>query len=231
MKAFFADLLEEFSGTVFLEKVCKKFHYEKERIPELRAVAEEMLPWVRREAFWESRTSRVISGGQDESADTWYEDVVMSLGSGVDALQDIYQEKGLLSESYMLEALSSELLLEGYGAYNRSVKEKGDWHVARYHFPGSEENFPLEMVPVLLKSFNCPVGCNGAFGITPKKSVVFVAELTQDEQVRCESICAGCGNAQCPNRVENDPLRERMLARMADMPVNYGYGRIFGRPY
>lgn len=42
----------------------------------------------------------------------------------LDDLQESYHEKEQLSESYMLEALASELLLMGYGAYNRYVREK-----------------------------------------------------------------------------------------------------------
>lgn len=129
----------------------------------------------------------------------------------------------------MLEALASELLLMGYGAYNRYVRGKRNWHVARYHFPGSEENFPLKMVPELLKGFQYQITCNTAFCIIPKKSVVFVAELTRDEQIQCESICAGCRNVQCPNRVERDFPKGGMLARVADMSLNYGYSRIFGK--
>lgn len=231
MSLFFPDLLEDFLSPDFLVNVCRKFHYGEEQITELRAVAEEMLPWMHREAFWERRKSGVMDGQQAGAANGTYEDVVMSLGSGLDRLQEGYQEKGLLSESYMLEALASGLLLAGYGAYNRYVEENRDCHVARYHFPGGEEGFPLEMVSVLLKGFSGPVVCNGAFCMIPKKSVVFVAELTQDMQIRCGGICAGCHNVQCPNRVEEDPLRGRILARMADMPMNYGYSRIFGRPY
>ncbi|HBA47820.1 MAG TPA: hypothetical protein DCZ91_08485 [Lachnospiraceae bacterium] len=85
------------------------------------------------------------------------------------------------------------------------------------------------MVPELLKSFHCQITCNTAFCIIPKKSVVFVAELTQDEQIQCENICAGCHNVHCPNRAERDSLRGDMLARVADMPLSYGYSRILGK--
>ncbi len=229
MAGFFPDLLERFSGNAFLKGVCRKYHYGKGQEAELRAVAEEMLPLMQREAFWESRESDSFNGKQKETAGIAYEDVIMSLGSSLDSLQESYHEKERLSESYMLEVLASELLLMGYGAYNHYVREKRNWHVARYHFPGSEENFPLDMVPELLKSFHCQITCNTAFCIIPKKSVVFVAELTQDEQIQCESICAGCHNVYCPNRVERDFPRGDMLARVADMPLSYGYSRIFGK--
>lgn len=229
MADFFPDLLERFLGKAFLKGVCRKYHYGERQEVELRAVEEEMLPLMQREAFWESRESGSFNRKQKETAGAEYEDVIMSLGSSLDSLQESYHEKEQLSESYMLEALASELLLMGYGAYNRYVRGKRNWHVARYHFPGSEENFPLKMVPELLKGFQYQITCNTAFCIIPKKSVVFVAELTRDEQIQCESICAGCRNVQCPNRVERDFPKGGMLARVADMSLNYGYSRIFGK--
>lgn len=214
MAAFFADLLDDFRSPVFLEKVQVKFHYEETRLEELRAVAEEMYPLLCREAFWERkqaegqadkeiavrRIEEEASACRTSPLKTQYERVVMSLGAGVDALQERYSGQGHLSQSYMLEVLAGELLMQGYGAYNRHVAETTDRHVARYHFPGGEEGYPFEMLPDLLKGFTGQVTCNEAFCMIPKKSVVFVSELTQDEKVCCEGICAGCNNAHCVNR-------------------------------
>ena len=99
---------------------------------------------------------------------------------------------------------AGELLMQGYAAYNRYIAEHADWHVAGYHFPGGEEGFPLEMLPRLLEGYGPRVTCNEAFCILPKKSVAFVAELTQDEKVRCAGICAGCSQIRCPNRMGGD---------------------------
>lgn len=243
MAAFFADLLDNFRSPAFLERVRVKFHYEKTRLEELRVVAEEMYPLLCREAFWERkqaegqadeeiavrRIEEEASACRTSPSKTQYEQVVMSLGAGVDALQEHYSGQGHLSQSYMLEVLAGELLMQGYGAYNRYVAETTDRHVARYHFPGSEEAYPLEMLPDLLKGFQGQVTCNEAFCMIPKKSVVFVAELTQDEKVRCEGICVGCNSIHCANRVADDSRTKQLWARMADVPLSYGYSRIFGK--
>lgn len=203
MEKFFSDLLDGFLQPSFLETVQQKFHYEKTRLNELQAVAKQMLPLVKRDAFWERREDRSLSGETAEAAEVIYEDVAMTLGSGIDALQEEYHQKGMLSESYMLEVLAGELLMQAYRAYNRYVKEHTKWHVARYHFPGSEEEFPLAKLPQLLQGFSGRIDCNKAFCLSPKKSVIFVAELTQNQEVQCESICTGCGNIHCPNRMED----------------------------
>ena len=58
-----------------------------------------------------------------------------------------------------------------------------------------------------------------------------VEELTDEEidhiiEVRCEGICAGCGNVRCSNRMEENAQMER---RITDMSLTYGYQRIFGK--
>ena len=234
---FFPVLLEEFHSAEFLENVRRKFHFEEEHTDEIRKVAEEMLPVMQKEAFWESMPaewSDTVSlrqsapeeenaaGSRRKAAGTKYERVVISLGAGLDRLQEQYSEQGSLSKSYMLEALAGELLMESYAAYNRYVAETTDWHVARYHFPGSEEAYPLEMLPELLAGLTKRVTCNAAFCLIPKKSVVFVAELTQDESVQCEGICMGCHKMHCTNRIEDDFQTRRRM-------VHYGYSRIFGK--
>lgn len=224
MQAFFPELLDSFLGRDFIIKVCEKFHYEETDLSKLQAVAGEMLPLMRREAFWEVCAPWIWDCG--EKTDVICEGVVMTLGAALDCLQESYHKAGMLTESYMLEALAGELLLHGYKAYNSHVGKAEGWHVARYHFPGSEKSLPLEMLPHMLSRFSVQVSCNEAFCMLPKKSVAFLAELTQDEKVRCEGICAGCGNLRCSNRMEADV---RMGRNMTDLPLTYGYQRIFGK--
>ncbi len=165
---------------------------------------------------------------QSEAGNVIHEQVVMSLGNGVDCLQERYSERELLSQSYMIEILASELLLQGYAAYNHYIRDNTDWHVARYHFLGSEDDFPLEMLPDLLKEFTPLITCNSTFCMLPKKSVAFIAELTQDEKVKCRGICVGCDNLNCSNRMEDGGLIQKRLSVMTDIPLTYGYRRIFG---
>ncbi len=199
MAAFFADVLDGFLTPAFLEGVRKKFHYGDTLVVEFRTVAEEMLPLMRREAFWERKEASPQN--QKQTKGVVYEEVVLSLGSGVDCLQESYSQKGLLSQSYMIEVLAGELLMQSYNAYNHYIRHNTDWHVARYHFPGSEEEFPLEILPRLLKELTPQITCNSAFCMSPKKSVAFIAELTKDEKVHCEGVCVGCNNIGCSNRV------------------------------
>ena len=228
MAAFFSDVLDKFLLPTFLEGVRKKYHYGETQASEFQIVAEEMLPLMRDEAFWERKVSFEENQHQSEARSVILEQIVMSLGNGIDCLQERYSERELLSQSYMIEVLASELLLQGYAAYNRYIRKNTDWHVARYHFLGSEDDFSLEMLPNLLKELTPLITCNSAFCMLPKKSVAFIADLTQDDKVRCRGICVGCKNLNCPNRMADDSLVEKRLSVMTDMPLTYGYARIFG---
>lgn len=232
---FFPILLNEFLSPGFLEGVREKFHYGETLKAEFQAVAEEMLPLMRRDAFWErgkcSLQSRNLSeqtAGAPQDFDASEELVIMSLGEGLDNLQESYHVKGLLSQSYMLEVLADELLMKAYEAYNRYIDVNTGQHVARYRFPGSEKEFPLEKIPKLLEGMTKRITCNAAFCMSPKKSVVFIARLTTDEDIRCEGVCAGCGNLHCVNRIADDKAARRLIEKMTDLPLHYGYRRIFG---
>lgn len=225
MEGFFPKLLDEFISTDFLKKVRAKYHFDEEQTAQIQTVAEEMLPKIRKEAFWIRQESFSKTEWLSKDTDAAYENVAISLGNGVDLLQESYSEKGLLLESYIVEVLASELLMRGYDAYNRYVMKHTPYHVARYHFPGSEETLPLEILPRLLNDLTHKISCNSAFCMQPKKSVVFIAELTQDETISCKGICVGCSNTACPNRIEDDNLLRK---RMTDVPLTYGYSRIFG---
>lgn len=169
MESFFPALLEEFISSDFIENIRKKFHFDEEQAEQMEAVAKEMLPLVQGEAFYVRQTYSMGNKAFTPKHEATFESVAMSLGNGVDLLQESYVEKGLLLESYMVEVLAGELLIRGYDAYNRYIAEHTTQHVARYHFPGSEENLPLEMLPALLRNLTQKITCNAAFCMRPKK--------------------------------------------------------------
>lgn len=230
MEKFFDEVLDKLTTLDFLEMVRKKYHYNKDQFGELKMVAEQLLPLMRREACWgQGEFAAKLPEGIKSWTEGPYREVVLTLGEGTDLLQEEFTQKGLLSESYMVEALASELLLQGYAAYNQYVEAHTEFHVARYHFPGSGEELPIETLEGMPQRLDVPVRYNEAFCMIPKKSVAFVAELTLDKKIRCQGICVDCGSKSCPNRMEESLNLGRMIADMTDVPLSYGYSRIFGR--
>ena len=143
-------------------------------------------------------------------------------------------QNGFLTASYMIEVLSSELLLESYRAYTEWVVVHRNLHVARLHFLGSvagesgssekklNDRLQLENLPVLLWELQMPVTCNEAYCMIPKKSVVFYAELTKDAFTKCSGICLGCGRRDCPNRMEDKEMVPLRFADLSARPLCYG---------
>lgn len=225
----------------------KKYHYDPEEYSDLKKIAEQMEPCLETEAGWQDRDCEETFSKGERS----FLAVGITLGKEIDELQENYLQDGLLTESYMIEVLSSELLLKSYQAYTEWVAAHRELHVARLHFLGTEisgsdvsgsitldsedsdkklcNRLRLENLPTLLQELQLPVTCNEAYCMIPKKSVVFYAELTKDAFTKCAGICLGCGRRDCPNRMEekeNFPLR---FADMTDRPLSYGYARIFSK--
>ena len=247
MQPLFSEITALCRDEQFLHSVMKKYHYVQEEYFTLKQIAEQMVLCLETDAGWQDEDCEETFPEGEQS----FLAVGITLGKGIDELQEKYLKNGLLTESYMIEVLSSELLLKSYRSYTEWVAEHRKLHVARLHFLGSEirkseiteqetskseisegrleRRLRLENLPALLRKLQLPVTCNEAYCMIPKKSVVFYAELTKDPFTKCAGICLGCGRRDCPNRMEekeNFPLR---FADMTDRPLSYGYARIFSK--
>ncbi len=214
---FFETLTNRMTKSVFCREVSEKYHYSEAQFSTLKTVSDCMQKQLLQDA------------GKELAGWSWgglipLTPVCITLGPGIDSLQEVYLEQGLLSEAYMIEALSAELLLQAYPLWNRLLADRSGMRVRRYHFPGSDESCTLEKLPELLRELQVPVTCNEAYCLLPRKSVVFYAELTSEPGAVCEGICVGCGSLHCPNRLEKAPAPNDGMRR----PFTYGYGQIFG---
>lgn len=247
MQQLFSEITTLCRNEQFLHGVMKKYHYDPEEYPNLQQIAQQMVPCLETEAGWQDRDCEETIPPGERS----FLAVGITLGKGIDDLQEKYLRDGHLTESYMIEVLSSELLLKSYQAYTEWVAAYRDLHVARLHFLGSESpkagtpgsetmeartsdqklhnRLCLENLPTLLEELQMPITCNEAYCMIPKKSVVFYAELTEDAFTRCAGICLGCGRRDCPNRMEERETFPLRFADMTDRPLSYGYARIFSK--
>lgn len=131
MDGLFRKLTEECRKTGFLETVLEKAHYEPEDRELLWSVLEQVLQCMEGEACWSARAIGDREAGVQA--------VVMTLGAGVDQLQEKMLAEGKLTEAFMVEVLGSEILLLAYTAWNAWVKEHTDFVVKRYYFLGAGE--------------------------------------------------------------------------------------------
>lgn len=221
MRPFFQNLVECMTEDLFLQEFSRKYHYDEEQMTLLKEVSFAMQLNI----CADNKTGKAgWACGEDREVQC---PVCITLGPGVDALQETYLNTDRLTEAYMVETLGSELLLKSYPQWNEQIAAQGRYRVKRYYFLGSEEKYPIETLLALLESLQVPITCTSAYCMLPKKSVAFYAEFTERDEHFCEGICAGCNSPNCPNRMEKRH-GSAWDTDMTDRPFTYGYQRIFG---
>lgn len=201
----FEQLLSRCQQADFIEEAARKNGYGREDLPELSRIAGEV---VRESGRKGSFTSKLL---QEEAEGKRPVTVsVLTLGEGVDRLQDRYRERENMTAAYMAEVISNEILMKSYEAYDRMLAETTDYRVKEFHFPGSEEAYPLSDIGKILDMLYAPVQCLTSFCMVPRKSVVFYAELTREKGNVCRSVCQTCEKRSCPYRREGNRKGEQI---------------------
>lgn len=127
--------------------------------------------------------------------------VIVTLGEGVDELQNQYTQQERLTESYMTECVGMELLRTAYEqAAERIHAYTGRW-MSDFEFIGDRIPFTyMEEMFKLLKPQE--VNYNQAYMLTPKKTVVFLTDLCAERKDSYCHICDACSCLTCPDRKE-----------------------------
>lgn len=167
----------------FLQQVLEKYHYTSQDMELLGRVASDM-----RSCIKDQERFAVVLG------DSWA-DVVVTLGEGLDFLQEKYTRQEELMKQWMLESISAELLMQEYPEINRIIESQTGLHVAGLHFWGSEEEYPLEKTPQILQQFSTiRVKTTQDYCLLPSKSVLYRCELSKAAKtdLRCSNVCRNC---------------------------------------
>lgn len=261
-------MIEQQNIEEFIDAVAEKYHFNEDDKDELLKVYEQMVlcmgPYASYRLNQKVTGLRIIDDSQAAI-------VAMTLGVGVDRLQDRYMRAEKLEQAYMLECISNELLLKMYSEFNKSYARFHRRYVQRYVFIGTE--IPLTNIPKILdeikgrrvdkkaqeeksKTVNSEVEMGSEvsakivdsneiianeYGVlTPSKSVVFYAILSENPDQACEGICVGCDSIRCENRISEEThmgmtaisqegTEDRVIYPDSIKPnLNYGFQRIFG---
>ena len=109
--------VEQPNKDAFIEQVMRKYHFSTEEKEALQQVYEKVRTYMAPYAIYRinTRMRGVPLLDAEQSAL-----VAMTLGEGVDRLQEYYEREHALSESYMVECVANELLLQMYADFNQS---------------------------------------------------------------------------------------------------------------
>lgn len=235
--------LEQKNFAGFLDTVISKYHFDQQDRDEIARVYEQMQLCMAPYAIY--KINQRVTGINDiDNGQTAL--VAMTLGAGVDRLLERYEKTGKLQQAYMLECISNELLLKMYTEFNSSYSRFHRRFIVKYHFIGND--IKLEKIPNLLEDLygrkesqdkiveDDSIFSNDCGVLTPSKSVIFYALLSDNPATVCEGICMGCGNVDCENRMREQIANTGKRNKKDDIKkvaptaatYNYGYQRIFG---
>lgn len=234
----------------FIKEIINKYHFEPEAENDIISVYEKMQSCMKPYAVY--RMNQRDTGIKDiDSRQSAI--VAMTLGKGIDSLEEQLTDAGKLDEAYILECIAAELLLTMYGDFNKEYAKFHRRYVERYVFIGEE--IPVTEVPKLLKEvkgvkeaantsihvekengqstegfaedeesnktendntendntenektgieYEDDITANEYGVLTPSKSVVFYAILTENPKQICEGICSSCKNVNCENMIKD----------------------------
>lgn len=232
--------VEQSNREAFIDRVVEKYHFSVEDRESLLLVYDKVRSYMAPYALYRinNRMRGVPLIDKEQSAI-----VAMTLGEGIDRLQDYYEKRNELSESYMVECLASELLLQMYAEFNQNYPKFHRRYIKRYVFIGEE--LPLSMMQSLLDELygkneesntdKMEITANPYGVLMPSKSVVFFAILSDNPSQKCQGICQNCGNIECENHMREinqiqtrTKCEEEACTILTPQQLNYGYQRIFG---
>lgn len=218
---------------------AEDWHFDRGAFPEFQEMYRALLPLIKTQidVAWEPDADRAAADGREtpvtDQSSTGFRYMegqpaycAVTLGAGIDRLQERCSHSGDVSGAYMLECLGSVLLQKAYDIVDELLRENTGLFVQRYIFPGDGE-LPLSENGRILRYIreagdareagrssdsvrvgksageernpNSPaVFCNESYVLMPQKSVVFVAVLGADRTDR--HLCDACPSLTCPNR-------------------------------
>ena len=175
-------------------EICMRYHFREEDLDTVRRIGS-LTEQSAEPVFYYD-----IFGECGEAGDTAA--VIVTLGNGVDMLQDGYTERERLTDAYMVECIGMELLKEAYGqAAERIHVHTGRW-ISGFSFVGDAVPFPY-MERIFDRLAPDAVSFNQAYMLTPKKTVVFLTELCTERRNSYCHVCADCSYLACPCRTEH----------------------------
>lgn len=215
-------------------KLQKRYHFLPEDKEKLMGLYQAILPLTEARAYY------VWKECNDKIAYENYGIFFVTLGEGIDELQEVYIRKQCLTEAYMTDCIGLELLMKAYEELIKHVqRETGKW-AAKIDFLG--DTYPIELLPELYQDFadKIEVKYNQNFILSPSKSVVFLLPMHEEKKGNPCHICDSCSNVFCLFRQGEEgkegsrfEKRLRLLIQAKQQKLksdrgSYGIQNIFG---
>lgn len=199
-----------------LEVLISQFHFPKEDKNKLSFMYETVLTLLDGMIIYDNAKGKI------ESIE--YEDffvAIVTLGSGVDELIELYLAHEKVYEAYIVDCIGLKLLSKGYEILVREVENISNKQVIKLDFPG--DKYPVGVIEDIV-DYLSPEGIEITDNnmLNPLKSAGIILPLGKvDMEDRISKICnscENCSNVNCAIRLKSKPTA-----------YNYGYARIFNK--
>ena len=171
-------------------ELAGRYHFDQAGLARIRILHEAILPLLCPQACYTIKEREVFCA--------------VTLGEGIDRMQESCSLADELLDVYILDSIGASLLEKAYEQLHIRLFEETGLYLQYFAFPGSE--LPMTKMQEILQNLTgqlekLPISCNPACMLTPKKSVVFMAELGEKRQDHGICFCcAMCSRSTCKNR-------------------------------
>lgn len=194
--------LEPYIAENAYHQFLSHYHFQEQEEALLRTLAEQLY----------QRTDAAVYFAPKSPQEETRLAVLVTLGAGVDEVQEEYTTAGHLLEAYMIECIAMELLKNAYEQAAEIIYDHyGSW-MNGFDFLG--DRIPLEKMEEMFRILEPEeISYNQAYMLTPKKTAAFYTTLTDSRTAAFCDLCSACSHTRCVHRKGN---------------LTYGYQRIFG---
>jgi hypothetical protein len=209
-----------------LQHMIQKFHFNPDELEKIRAMYLALAPLVDARAYYSLEELHAPEPANAQAALA-----IVTLGNGPDQLMDLYMERELLTEAYILDCLGMELLLMAYRDLVFHIQQITQKRVVKLSFLGDE--YALEYLPeVFEKTQPKQMSYTKELQLIPSKSVSLVLPLEHMDKKTAGkdvcNICTGCQNKDCVLRSTTSESKTEPAAHAPiSTPHTYGYMQIF----
>ena len=195
------------------KEFCSRFHFSVEDLPRIQAIYTSLLPLVESYAYYSLR--------QDLPAVSFshYAYGIVTLGSGVDELSELYLNHEQIEEAYMIDCISLMLLSKAYEAFAHEAELQSGLYLTELSFLG--DTYSLDLLPQIYEQL-APDDIQLTEGnmFKPLKTAALILHLDTNKHADPKQLCntcASCRNFSCPSRKAPAPA----------LPHTYGAMQIF----
>lgn len=216
-------------GEKDIDELIKRYHFNSNDIYSYMGIAKILQSLLKIQGYYEWVTDDII---------TEYDSCLvgfMTIGEGIDKLQELYSQYGGIEEEYLIDCLGSIILMKNYELFIQEIQKRTGMWVEKIEFLG--DKYSIELLPKLheiCKPEN--ISYTSDYILIPKKSVSFLLPLSDRPSNNPCNICTNCENQFCifkksdsDNSVHYDNPEVIPDESEDFVPNTYGYMQIFNK--